>query len=294
MAILHSNGILLVSSIPTHTPVAGQAKFARLQDSLTIFYYNGSGWITVRLDSPESFTGGIIADNSTIGEALQSLENAIQGINQDGNHTFITREDDLTTTDEDESSKEDVPPTAEEIPGPINGDTADISLSHGKIEKWIYTSGSWSKSFTINYKDITNLEYVPSSADGKITNTNSNDEVILPPVSDSAAGLMLPTQKTALTSAFDKAHTHGSTASIKHDKTSGVVRHTLAISAAQTRATVTIEADGLRVVVDDFEDSKPSTYISRAAAVESLGANKRFIYSKTNLDGAIEGSVAWT
>ena len=35
MAILRSHGILLVDSIPTHTPTAGQARLARLENTST-------------------------------------------------------------------------------------------------------------------------------------------------------------------------------------------------------------------------------------------------------------------
>ena len=46
MAILRSHGILLVDSIPTHTPTAGQARLARLENTSTFYYYDGSGWAT--------------------------------------------------------------------------------------------------------------------------------------------------------------------------------------------------------------------------------------------------------
>lgn len=44
MAILNSNGIVLVTSIPTWTPTGDDATLARLQDTSTFWYWNGSAW----------------------------------------------------------------------------------------------------------------------------------------------------------------------------------------------------------------------------------------------------------
>lgn len=44
MANLHSTGIQIVSSIPTHTPVGDQATWARLQNTNTFYFWNGTSW----------------------------------------------------------------------------------------------------------------------------------------------------------------------------------------------------------------------------------------------------------
>ncbi len=45
MAILGNHGILLVDAIPTHTPAAGQATLARLQNTNKYYYYDGTQWV---------------------------------------------------------------------------------------------------------------------------------------------------------------------------------------------------------------------------------------------------------
>ena len=229
MAILQSNGILLVDSIPTHTPISGQATLARLNNTLTFYSYNGSVWNTVRLNAQETYTGAIIPDNADLGDALQSLETAIEAISQDGNHTPVVRGDAI----------EDVAPTVGEVANPSSGDTADVNLTSGILEKWVYTT-AWGKAFSINYSDVT------------ITDTNSIDLV----------------------------------------KAGANISANLKISATQVGATVTTEADGLKVSVTP--ESKPTGYLSKALATTALGANKKFRYLAANLDGAVQDTVAWT
>lgn len=296
MAILQSHGVLLVNTIPTHTPSAGQATLARLQDTFTFYYYNGSGWLTIRLDRPEVFSGNTIPNNSTLGEALQALEDAIEVFTQDGNHTPITRNNDI----------EDEEPTAVEIPNPIKGDTADINLTSGKVEKWVYNGTSWNKAFVINYKDITNLTYSPSTSSGTVESSTGSNAVI-PAVTGTNAGLMLPSHKVkldfitvtqninldtlantvnqALISVTD-------TNSINLTKTNTDLKADLKVSATQVGANVTIASDGLRVSVTP--ESEPVGYVSKAAATTALGVGKKFQYLPANLDGAVEGTVAWT
>lgn len=58
MAILNPDGVLLVDAIPVHTPGYKEATLARLNGSLTYYYYNGSTWITVKIgdDTPYDAT----------------------------------------------------------------------------------------------------------------------------------------------------------------------------------------------------------------------------------------------
>lgn len=297
MAILQSHGILLVNSMPVHTPTGNQAKLARLEDTFTFFYYNGTAWITIRLDAPETYSGNIIPDNSDLGTALQALESAIESINEvDGNHTFISRN----------NTTEDVSPTAVEIPTPVQGDTADIALNSGKIEKW-YFSTSWIKAFVIDYTDSTNLSYIPSSSSGSVNSSNGTNATV-PAVSASNAGLMLPAHKvkldfitvtqpvnlnliestvnTALQSVIDSN-------SINLTKSGTSIKADLKISATQgTGVTVSVAGDGLRVSA--ASESKPTGYLSKAAATTALGVNQKFRYLSANLDGTAEGSVSWT
>lgn len=296
MAILQSHGILLVNSIPTHTPAAGQARLARLEDTFTFYYHNGTGWLTIRLDAPETYSGNIIPDNSDLGTALQALESAIEGITQDGNHTPITRG----------NSTEDVAPTAAEVPNPLNGDTADVNLTSGKLEKWVYNGTAWNKAFVLDYNDITNLGYTAAPSSGTVTSDTGTNATV-PAVSGTNAGLMLPAHKVkldfitvtqpvnldAIEAAVNSAlQSVTDTNSVNLTKTGTAIKADVKISASQVGASLTIESDGLKIEVD--EETEPAGYLSKAAATTALGANQKFTYLAANLDGAPEGTVAWT
>jgi len=90
---------------------------------------------------------------------------------------------------------------------------------------------------------------------------------------------------TALQSVVD-------TDSINLTKSGTDISADLKISATQVGATVTVEPDGLKIEVDS--EAEPTGYLSRAAAISALGTGKRFQYLPANLDGAVEGTVAWT
>lgn len=279
MAILRSHGVLLVDAIPTHAPTAEQARLARLENTLTFFVYNGSAWVTIRLDAPETYTGNIIPDNVSLGVALQSLETAIEAISQDGNHELISRG----------NATEDVAPTAGEIASPVNGDTADVLLSNGKVEKWAYTGGSWTKAFTIDYTDVTNLAYTASATQGVVTSSNGTDATI-PAVDNTNAGLMTSALLALLNSAVQGV-TDSNT--IDFTKTGNDISGNVKISASQgAGVAVTAEADGIKV---EYTETEPTAYLSKAEATTALGGTgKKFQYAAANLDGAVEGSVAWT
>ena len=295
MAIINSNGVLLVDAIPVHQPTGNQATLARLNNSLTFFFYNGS-WNTVRLNAEETYTGNIIPDNANLGTALQSLENAIESIVQDGNHSYVARANAI----------EDVEPSNVEVPNPINGDTCDISLTSGKVEKWVFSTSSWSKSFTLDYKDVTNLNYVASTSSGTVeSSTGSN--AIISAVSSSKAGLMLSSHKTKLdfitvtgninldnikNTLVNTIQTVEDTNSIDLTKTGTKILADLRIAGVQgTGMSVTITSDGLKVV---YNENRPPSYGSLVTAQADLGSSKKFIYTRANLDGATENSLAWT
>lgn len=237
MAILQSHGVLLVDSIPTHTPTSDQATLARLENTLTFYQYSGASWLTIKLDSPETFSGSIIPDNVDLGTALQALETAVEGLVLDGNHTPISRGDAI----------ENVEPTAVEISSPVSGDTADILLTNGKLEKWSNNGTVWAKAFTLDYTDITDLGYTASASQGVITSSNGVDATI-PAVDGTNAGLMTPTLKASLDAALQNVT---STNSITLTKTGIAVSADLNISATQgAGVTVTTETDGLKVEVN--------------------------------------------
>lgn len=297
MAIIQSKGILEVTSKPTYTPEPDQASLARLQNSLTLFYHvNEGNWATINLEKPEVFNGEVIGDNVSLGTALQQLSDAIEAIALDGNHTPIVRA----------STTENVEPSQVEVPDPINGDTADVNLSSGRVEKWVFTSNSWSKSFTIDYNDVTNLAWVAGTS-GAVIESSTGNNAIVPAVNSSKAGLMLPAHKGKLDFIsvtqdvdLDQIESYANTAvqsfstssSIFASKVGTAIAAELRLSATQgTDMSVTIQSDGLRVV---YNESKPTAYGSRSSAQTALGANRKFIYTKANLDGAVEGSEAWT
>ena len=276
MAIVNSTGILTVTSIPTHTPTASQARLARLQDTLTFFYYNGTAWVTCRLNTKETYNGAIIPDNADVGTALQALEDAIEAITLDGNHTPIVRANAI----------EDVEPTSTEVPNPVSGDTADINLTSGKVEKWVYTGGAWSKSFTIDYNDVTDLSWVSGASSGQVASSTGSSAVV-PAVTNTEAGLALPAHKIkadfisvtqpvdldAIESSLATAiQTVSDTNSILMTKSGTSIFADLQLSVTQgTDMSVTIEADGLRVA---YSESSPTSYISRDAAVAAIGLGK--------------------
>lgn len=176
MAILRSTAILLVDSIPTHTPTAEQAKLARLQDTLTLYYYDGTSWVTKDLGS----TGGSSADSITIADVG----------------------DNYTSTD---------------VEGALN-------------EIAVQVTG-------ISSTAITNIDLVSTA--------NPNEYV---------------------------------------------VQITWTDGDGNTQTTT----DATPVVITGAVESEPTGYLSKAAATSALGVGAKFQYLAANLDGAVEGTVAWT
>lgn len=175
MAILNSNGILTVSTLPTHEPTSSQARLARLQNTFTFYYYDGAlPWKTLNLDFLGPYTGNIITDNSTsIHTMLQDLETAIGGVASiDGNLHTVVR-----TVDAPEPVPgEGVEPTIVEIlPEDLtNGDSAIIYYKKtngdnwGFYERWVYQNDAWSLVIFIDFSD-----YVSEVTIGRAAQNNT-------------------------------------------------------------------------------------------------------------------------
>lgn len=79
MAILRSNGILEVSSIPAHTPINNQATLARLTDTNTFYYWDGASWITLIIGDDTaydatSWNGSLdVPTKNAIRDAIEAL-----------------------------------------------------------------------------------------------------------------------------------------------------------------------------------------------------------------------------
>ncbi len=155
MAILNSNGILLVDAIPVHTPTATQARLARLEDTLTLYYYNGAAWTTIDVD-------------------------ALSGITPDGTDTPIVRGDALTG----------VAPTAGEAAGPISGDTASVFLTDGVLEKWVHNGTAWALAYTLAANEAANLTLGTVTATTVDVDSSSGSNATLTAATTAAAGVM--------------------------------------------------------------------------------------------------------
>ncbi len=129
----------------------------QIQDLLALLSAVGSG---AGASNMGTFTGTTISDNGTTKEVLQEIETAIEGITADGNHEVIVRGNDT----------QNVEPTAGEIASPLEGDSADIALTNGIIEKWFFTGGSWVLAYTVDNTaelgDVTKLRTLTGTASG--------------------------------------------------------------------------------------------------------------------------------
>lgn len=247
MAILRSHGVLLVDSIPTHTPSVEQAKLARLENTLTFYYYDGSSWVTIPLDTitglVESVTGTNV-DNTDPQNPVVNLQTAGQTSIVDSNNNYAG------TNVEDALS---------EIATQLTG------LTHTAITGIDLKPTGNANEYTVE------IQWTDENGNSQTT-TDSNPIVI--------AGLGTAVQTVSDTNSIDMT------------KTGTNVSANLKVSATQTGATVSVLSDGLSIEVDD--ETEPTAYISKAAALSALGAGKKFQYLPANLDGAVEGTVAWT
>lgn len=82
--------------------------------------------------------------NEADADKMAHIKNKPNIPSQDGKTYHIPRTNDT----------EDVVPTVAEVANPISGDTADVLLSNGKLEKWSYDGASWNKDMVISSSDI--------------------------------------------------------------------------------------------------------------------------------------------
>lgn len=232
MAILNSNGILTVSALPTHEPTSSQARFARLQNTFTFYYYDGTlPWKTLNLDFLGPYTGNIITDNSTsIHTMLQDLETAIGGVASiDGNLHTIIRTTDVQPPIPSILPYTPVAPTVGTVPAQeintgdlTNGDSAIIYFvktngdNWGFYERWVYQSNAWTHVIFIDFSDyvseITILREAQKNTLTPVTQvgqgTVNGTPTILQVVDyngDGFAGLMTKDMKTDLDNALQDA-----------------------------------------------------------------------------------------
>lgn len=105
----------------------------------------------------------------------------------DGNETPITRGNAATG----------VAPTAGEIPGSVDGDSASVYLTDGKLEKWIKVSGTWTLAYTLQGDLASNLAIAPSTTNAVISNSNGTG-FTLAAATAAIAGLMTAADKGKL------------------------------------------------------------------------------------------------
>lgn len=285
MAVLGSHGILLVDAIPTHTPTANQAKLARLEDTLTLYYYNGTSWVTINVD-------------------------ALAGAGADGTDHPVVRGNATTG----------VAPTVGEVASPLDGDTASIFLTDGQLEKWVYTT-SWALAYTLAANEAANLSLNNIGATTLDVESSSGTNVTLPAATTTAAGLMTAAQFDNLANlitlsgvaadATDLGTFTGATitdnvtskvalqeletaieallgiASLTDTNSVDLTFTTGALSADVKRSAtqdnhqvITESADGLRITSQTL-----TAYDTHALADAAVAAGDKYVLSATNLEG---------
>jgi hypothetical protein len=108
----------------------------------------------------------------------------------DGNDVPIVRADAVTN----------VAPTVAEIPltNIVDGDTASIFLTDGKLEKWVRVSGVWTLAYTLTSDKVSNLANGTATAtEAPVTNSNGTG-FSLPVATTTTAGIMSAAQVTQL------------------------------------------------------------------------------------------------
>ena len=209
--IINSQGISIVEAgSPTWIPAADQSKWAKEADLPIFYYFNGTVWNKLGLDFVQTYTGTILADNSTsLGNQLQALETAIGDFTNDGNAINIKRED----------ATEDVAPTVGEKAAPKNGDTAYIDLPSQKVEFWNYQVATWIKAFTIDYsggaglitsvQDTATINFTLAGGElqAAVKQSETQDNEIF--VTSTASGLRITKQTLTAFSSFALAQASG-------------------------------------------------------------------------------------
>lgn len=93
MAFLRSNGIAVVDSIPTNTPVDGNGTIARLVDSNTFYYWDGSIWVTIVIGDDTAYDATSWNGNMnvpTMNAIRDKIESLVIGAVSDGDYGDIT------------------------------------------------------------------------------------------------------------------------------------------------------------------------------------------------------------
>lgn len=97
MAILHSNGLVVVDSIPTWTPTGTQATLARLNNTDTFYEWDGAAWqtrtfSTLANDGLEVSSGIVKLGDNAAGTSEPGVLTSDRFINQDGNDVVFVGE----------------------------------------------------------------------------------------------------------------------------------------------------------------------------------------------------------
>lgn len=196
---------------------------------------------------------------------------ALSAATLDGNNYVITRGN--TTTG--------VAPTNGEAPtvGLTNGDTANIYLSNGQMEYWVYNGTVWAVAFTITAQQLSNalvtLSGVASAATdlGTFTGTTIADNLTI-----KAALQALETALEAAARSVTDTNTIDLTLS-----GAGALSANLRIDATQdANYTVTQSATGVRIT--ENAPAGPFNSFALAAADASVIAGRRFFLSANNLE----------
>ena len=234
---------------PTWTPTGTQSAWAREEDTSSIWYWTGSSWVNIDLDFVRTYTGTILTDNeNSLGDQLQALETAIAAIVQDGNHTYVSRA----------GSTQNAAPTSGEVTSPQNGDTADVYLQTAEIlEKWAYT-GSWSKVISIDLSaTVSNLGYTASATNGVVTNTAGTNST-LPAATASLAGLILPAEKTQISTNTTDISNLESLSGVSGSTNNGTFTGTTIPNSSSTKAALQALETALETInpsIDNIADT---------------------------------------
>lgn len=231
------------------------------------------------------FSGSIISDNVDIKTALQELET-----------TLGSKADTSTVTEIDDNVDDLITLTGllenstnlGTFIGSTISDNANIKTAFQELETAVEDRATVSVVSEIddNVDDLITLSGVSENSTdlGTFTGSTISNNVDIKTA--------LQELETTIESSSSYINSVDNTDSIDLTVTVDELTADLNISATQgDDVTVTIEPDGLKV---DYTETSPTAYVSRAAAETALGTGAKFKYLAANLDGAIEGTVAWT
>jgi hypothetical protein len=243
--------------------------------------------------------GGIYISNGTDGQTQNHLIykssggtlTDLLGSTADGNDKHIVR---LNTT-------AGVSPTVLEIASPINGDTAKVMLTDGKIEFWSYTS-SW----------VLNYTFTPTVVDGNLANVvraNATTGVsptageVASPVNGDVAIVFLNNGTVEYWShngtAWSLAHTvTASSVPAATEAVAGIVELATAVETTTgTDNTRAVHPQGLKVELDKKQNlatltTKGDLYVATASATTTrlpVGTNGQILKS----DSSTATGLSW-